>query len=246
MVNPLWITLGVAAIFLAGLTNGVSGFGFALVAVPLLILYLPPKVVVPLVTIHSAITGSVVLYEARKWLQLQKTWPLLLAGTLGVPPGSYLLTHLDVRTFKVYGGVTITLAALAFLFGFRRPIRNERQAYGPVGLLGGLLNGSTGMGGPPVILFLTNQGMEKRIFRASLAAYFLSMNLIALPTYAWEGLLTRTVAIYAALYLPALALGLALGIRLARVVEEQAFRRLTLLVVLAAGLISMAQGFGLL
>ena len=216
---------GFIAVFVAGLTMGLTGFGLALIASPLLVLILPPKIVVPVVTLHGVLTTVGVMVEARKWLDLRRMWPLMLAGGLAVPFGAYLLVTL--------------------LLGFRHEIRNEKLASGPVGLLSGLLNGSTGMGGPPIVLFFANQGVEKQVFRANLAAYFFALKVVAIPSYLVGDLITPTVAAYSLLFLPALLVGMAAGIRLAGRVPEELFRRFTLLVVCAAGLLSIAAGLRL-
>lgn len=234
------------ALFLSGLTTGLTGFGLALVATPLLILILPPKVVVPLLTLQAMGSNFLILYESRRWVDLGRIWPLMLAGVAGVPFGAYLLVVCDAGPLKTFIGVAIALSALAFLLGFKRQVANERLACVPIGLASGLLNGSTGMSGPPVILFFANQGVEKRTFRANLAAYFTVVNLATLPAYLVGGLVTRPVATYAALLFPALVVGLFAGMRLARHVDERAFRRVVLIVVCGAGLLAVASGLGLL
>ena len=236
---------GFIAVFVAGLTMGLTGFGLALIASPLLVLILPPKIVVPVVTLHGVLTTVGVMVEARKWLDLRRRWPLMLAGGLAVPFGAYLLVILDAGTLKVLIGAVIALTAVALLLGFRHEIRNEKLASGPVGLLSGLLNGSTGMGGPPIVLFFANQGVEKQVFRANLAAYFFALKVVAIPSYLVGDLITPTVAAYSLLFLPALLEGMAAGIRLAGRVPEELFRRFTLLVVCAAGLLSIAAGLRL-
>ncbi len=240
------MALGFLVVLLAGLTQGLTGFGYALVAVPLLIIFLPPKTVVPLVLIHCAFTNTLVLLDAWRWVDLKRIWPLMLAGIAGMPLGTYLLVALPVDTLKVFMGSVIALSALAMLLGWKHEIRNERLACAPVGVASGLLSGSTGMSGPPVVLFLANQGMGKQVFRANLVAYFLVLNLATIPTHVVAGLVTRTVIADAALLLPALFAGTFVGIRLVRRVEEAMFRRVTLAIVILAGLLSVASGLRLL
>jgi uncharacterized protein len=235
MPPALTLLVGLLAVFAAGVTYGLTGFGFALVATPLLVLFLPPRTVVPLVLLLSMITGGVILLQARRAVRLRRIWPLLIAGLAGVPLGSWLLLAASAHTLQMLMGVTVTLAALAFLAGFRQPIGAERLALVPIGLVSGVLSGALGMSGPPVVLFLANQGVEKETFRANLCAYFMVLNLLTLPTYLAIGVITPQVLRYTALYAPALALGVFLGIWLLPHVPERAFRRVALVLVLAAG-----------
>ncbi len=239
------VAFALAAVFLAGMTSGLTGFGLALVATPLLILVLPPKVVVPLLALHGTLNNALILYESRKWVDLRRIWPLMLAGIAGVPLGAYLLVVWDVNTLKAFIGTAVALAALAFLLGFRRQFRRERLAALPIGLVSGLLNGSVGMAGPPVILFFANQGVEKRAFRGNLAAYFVALSVVTVPAYAVGGLVTGQVLAYAALLLPVQALGLFAGTRLVNRVDEALFRRVALAVVGVAGLLALATGLQL-
>ena len=101
------------------------------------------------------------------------------------------------------------------------------------------------MAGPPVILFFTNQGMRKQVFRANLAAYFVFLNTITIPAHAASGLITGEVLRYALLFLPTLVAGKVLGSFLSRKVPEALFHRVVLVVVLCSGLLSITSGLGL-
>ncbi len=245
MGSAVVVLSGLAAVAVAGVVSGVTGFGLSLVATPLLLLVLPPRTVVPLMLVHGTLNSLMILLESGRSADLRRIWPLALAGLLGVPLGTYVLVVCDVNALKALIGAAVALSALAFLSGVRVRVARERLASAPVGLVSGLLNGSTGMSGPPVILFFANLGMEKPVFRASLAAYFLVLNLATVPAYAVGGLFTREVLGYAALFSPALALGVLGGMWLARRVEEQLFRRVTLVVVLGTGLLAVATGLRL-
>jgi len=242
MLEPRTLITGFLAIFLAGLSYGLTGFGFALVATPLLVLFLPPRQVMPLVLLLSVLTGCVVLYDARRYVQPRRIWLLTLAGLLGTPLGTWLLVACPLHVLKGLIGLVTIGAAVALLLGLSHPIADERLACPPIGFLSGLLNGSTGMSGPPVILFFANQGVDKQICRANLTAYFMALNAFTVPSYLLAGLITRPVLAYTGLFVPALALGVLAGIRLVPHVPDRPFRLLTLLIVLAAGVLSLASG----
>ncbi|MBI2910055.1 MAG: sulfite exporter TauE/SafE family protein [Chloroflexi bacterium] len=236
---------GLIVIFLAGMMQGITGFGFALVAVPIMVALLPPKEVVPVVLIHSALINIFILFKVREWVDLKRIIPLMIAGVVATPLGTYLLIMLDVQLLKVLIGVVIAVSAVALLRGFRVEIRNERLAFGPVGLISGILSGATQMSGPPVALFFTNQGLAKHVFRANLVAYFMVLNVATVPSAVVGGLMTEQVLSYAALFLPAMVLGAIAGMVLAHRVEEDLFRKLALNMVTVAGFFSVVSGLGL-
>jgi len=246
LIDPtLIIIIGCCVIFLAGFTSGLTGSGFALISVPLLILMISPKVVVPVILILSVIINIYILIEAWRWIDLKRIWPLMIAGAVGMPFGTHLLKVLDVEVLKVFIGVLIVLFALAFLKGYRKEIKNEKVAFAPVGLASGILNGATAMCGPPVILFFTNQGVPKQVFRANTVFYFFALNLVTLPYFAINGLITSDMIRYALYFLPALMVGAFLGIKMSHRVREDIFRRIILLLVTFAGILSIFTGLGI-
>jgi uncharacterized membrane protein YfcA len=237
--------LAFIAVLLASLVAGLTGFGFAIVAVPILMILMPPKVVVPVVQLLSAVLQIAILVEARKGLDLKRVWPLLLAGIAGVPLGTYLLLILDPQTLRILVGVVVIISALAMLAGWRWSVRNEKVASVPVGLAGGALGASTGIPGPPVILFFTNQEMAKQGFRANLVLYFTCVGLVAVLSLLVSGLITQEVLIRWAGLLPAVAIGMLAGVWLARRVDQERFQQITLGVLILTGIAAIASGLNL-
>ena len=238
--------IGCSVIFLAALTSGLTGTGYALISVPILIVFLPPKLVVPVIMILSALINLYILVDARRWIDLRRIWLLTIAGIAGMPLGTYMLKVINVNLLKVFIGGVIVCFALAFLKGVNMKIKNEKLACVPIGFLSGFLNGSTSMCGPPVILFFTNQGVKKSAFRANIVAYFILLNLVTIPYFALNGLITSSVIRYSLLFLPAMIIGATIGIKLSHRVREDIFRRIVLIIVTVAGLFSIASGIGLL
>jgi len=169
----------------------------------------------------------------------------MIAGIAGIPIGTYLLINLDADILKIFIGSVIIPFAIASLMGFKRQIKNEKLAFAPVGLTSGLLQASTTLSGPPVILFFVNQGLEKQTFRANLVAYFLVLGLATIPAFLLGGILTTAVINYAIWFLPATVLGAITGIKLAHKVKEKLFRNIALVIVTTAGLLSIVSGLGL-
>jgi len=204
-----------------------------------MIIFLPPKIVVPIILIHSTLLTTVLLVGLRGEVDLKRIWPLIVAGIIGVPFGTYLLIGLDENISKIFIGSVIILCALAFLKGFKRKIKNEKLAFVPVGFISGLLSGSAKMGGPPVIFFFTNQGMNKQAFRANIIAYFMALSLVTLPSFILGGLITIEVIKYTTLFLPAMIFGVIIGTKLVTKVKENLFQDIALAIVIIAGLLSI-------
>ena len=231
--------------FFAATVAGMTGFGYGLVSVPLLMLMLPPRMVVPAVTMHIFLISLLILLEVIKQVDVRRIWPLMVTGLFGLPLGIFVLLVLSEGALRTTVGVVIVFFALALLLGLNLEIKNEKLALAPVGISSGLLASGIAMAGPPVILFFTNQGMRKQVFRANLAAYFVFLNTITIPAHAASGLITGEVVRYALLFLPTLVAGKVLGSYLSHKVPEALFHRVVLVVVLCSGLLSITSGLGL-
>jgi len=112
----------------------------------------------------------------------------------------------------------------------------------PVGFVSGTLGASTGLSGPPVIFFYTNQSLDIREFRANIVAHFQIMNIVAIPIYIYSGLFTDETLLLSAQLLPATFVGVIGGIVINRWMKEALFRLIALGLILTAGLIAMVSG----
>ena len=242
MLDPPTLIIIIILVFLAGATQGLTGFGFGLVSVPIMIIFLPPIIVVPIVMVISTLLTLMILFEARRWVELRRILPLMAAAVAGMPFGTYLLKTLDISILKIVIGCVIVLFGVAFLKGYRREVKNEKLAFAPIGFISGLLNGSTALSGPPVILFFTNQGIEKQVFRANIVAFFTVLNLVTIPYFCFNGLITLPIIKYSILLLPGMIAGAVLGIKLSHKVNERVFRNIALIIVTIAGIFSIASG----
>lgn len=235
-----------AVVFIASVASGLTGFGFALISVPLLVILLSPTHVVPMTLLLTSASSMMVMVRAWKWIRLRRFLPLMVCGAVGANLGTQILVLLDVGATSVVVGLICIFSSISLLLGVGRPVGNERLGLACVGLLSGVLGGSTSMSGPPVVLFLANQAVEKQTLRANITLYFIAIALSAIPLQIASNLMTWDTVIQTASLVPFLVGGTLIGIRLAETVEEAAFRNLVLAVVVLAGLASIATGLGLL
>ena len=221
--------LGFISILLASFTQGITGFGFALIAVPLLSLFIPEiRNITPIIVIYSFLTNIIIVYKSRHYIDLKKIIPLIIFGIIATPIGTCILLYVKVNTLKIIIGLIITITAFAMFKNFKIKIKNESLSYGIVGLLSGLLNGSTGLSGPPIVLFLTNQNTDKDAFRANLAFYGIATNTFAIILFIVEGIVNTSVISFTILYLPALIIGVFAGIKTSTKINEIVFRNITI------------------
>ncbi len=234
--------LSLAILFGGAFLQGLTGFGYSLFSLPLLACLMPVSAAVPMLCVTGVFLNLIVFLRARKNLDIKRILPLLISGAAALPAGIWLLRTADESSLKIGVGVLVILSSIIYLSGFRITVKREKLAMIPVGFLSGLLNGATTFSGPPVILFFANQRVAKHQFRASLAAYFLLLNAIAVPAFIAGGLLTGETALNTLYLFPAVISGVLIGIRMADVVSEERFRFAALSALGVLGVFSVVSG----
>jgi len=246
MLETEALILALIVIFLAGASQSLTGFGFGLIAIPLLTLFISPKLAPPIVLVDGLVLNLLILRFAYPAVQPRRMWVLALAGVLGVPVGIWILANWDVDSLRIYIGVMTCSAAFLFLRGFKQEVKREQLVSAPIGFFSGILSGSINMSGPPVILFFANQGLSREVFRANIIAYFVALQITALPLMVANGLLTTRTLTSGIVLLPGLFAGGWAGSLFADQVDDRMLRRLTLGIVSFAGIVSILKGSGLI
>jgi uncharacterized membrane protein YfcA len=237
MTPLLWESL---IIFLAGLIQGITGFGFALIAVPLLAFFIPLKTVVPLVVILSLVTNLFIFWETRKQVRLGEIRIITIFGLVGIPFGIVALQLLDSNLLKATVGMLITLTALAMFFGFKVKLRHRTLSSGMAGFLSGFFNSSISMSGPPIVLFLANEDSSKGEFRANLTAYAVITNIVTIGSFLFSRVIDPDVFGHSFPMLPGLLAGMGLGMVAARRINERIFRSIVLGLLVITGIVTVS------
>jgi uncharacterized membrane protein YfcA len=228
-----------AAVFLlAASAQAVTGFGFALVAVPLLLLVTDSVTAVVATTAVSLLLTGLIGYRERAHVRRPTAVRFIVAGLIGMPLGLVALARLDERPLTILIAVAVLLCAGLLWSGVRVP-----AGFGPqwgAGLLSGALLTSTGMNGPPVVLMLQARAIAPRPFRATLQVIFFGQDIAAVAAFAVLGYLDPAVATIVAAAVVGVPAGWWLGDRLFGLLPPAGFRILVLTTVTATAAVSLA------
>jgi len=242
-MDPLAYALVAAGVTLAGFLRGFTGFGFALGAVPILTLVLPPGAVVPLISLLQVVSCLPTAIRERTVVDWRVVGFLSLGAAAGIVPGLMVLTWLSPDTIRAGIGLLVLVAVLVLHYGWHPNISVTPTAAAATGVVAGTLQGAAGMAGPPVIVFLmAKQEADPREVRASLAAFFLIVGIIALLGTAQAHLFTTQTVMFALGSLPAMFFGQWVGGYLFARTDSANYRRsaLILLSLIGAGAIVAA------
>ena len=234
------LLLVAVAVFAGALAQSVSGIGFALVSVPILVAALGSHEGVRLCLVLSAVVNAVLLVRHRSAVDYRGAALLLVPAALATPVCAVAVRSLPDRPAEIATGLVILLGAALLGSGVRLPAARGTGGAISVGLVAALTNVVAGVGGPPLALWAANAGWSADRTRATLQAVFLVLNVVAVVSLGLPHAGARPVVAGVL----ALSLGLLLGVRLARLVSEPAARRFTLSLAAAGGLAVLLRALG--
>ena len=236
------IIIVVAGALAAGFTTGLAGFGTGLTALGFWLHVIDPVVAAPLVAGCSVVGQVQSLIALRPRITLARALPFIVPGLIGVPLGALLLLAVDPAPIKIGIGILlITICStLLFLVGRITVTIGGRAADGGVGFLGGILGGLAGLSGILPTLWCTLRGWPKDDQRAIYQPYNLAILAFAMIAMGVAGLLDRAFWILFATAAPATVVGVWLGVRAYRRVDERAFRYIVLSLLLVSGAVLIA------
>lgn len=229
---------------MAGFLQGMTSFGFSLIALPLLTLIHDLQLIVPVLVIYSLIMNSTILIRLWREIRFREISWIAVFGILFTPIGMQILIFVDDTWLKLWVGIFIFIFSTLLWFNRKFPIRDSKAGFFLIGALSGILNGSVSLSGPPLVLFMTNRGMEKQSFRASLTFYFWILNLMTIPTFYLGGLITSGTLSFSLRYVVFLIVGVIAGVEAGNRIKEAYFRRLVMLVLMALGIMSAVTASG--
>jgi uncharacterized membrane protein YfcA len=227
-------------VFAGAFVSGLAGFAFSAVAGAILLHVRPPTEAVPLMMACSMVVQGASLVVLRNSIAWRGSLALVLGGVLGIPPALYLLQHVETWTFRI--GFGVFLAAYATYMLFRPAVAyaqkvQSRHRDAMVGFAGGFVGGLTAMPGALPTIWCDVRGLPKDQQRGLVQPFIATMQLLALLLMISRSTIPIGMLEDFVISLPALLAGTAAGIAMFGRVNESAFRRVVLAVLLVAGLV---------
>jgi uncharacterized membrane protein YfcA len=175
-----------ATVLAAAFAQGITGFGFALIAAPVLAVVMGPKesvVALSLIALPMTAWSSLCLrHAARRDVAIR----MVLAASITAPAGVWLLSVLSDRVLRLVVGVVVLGLTMTLIKGIRVSQRGRL-----IDLIGGgcagILSTSTGTNGPPLVIALQLQDISGQRLRATLAWVFFASGIFSLVLLAAAG-----------------------------------------------------------
>lgn len=230
------------AVTVASFVRGLTGFGFAIVATPLLALVYPPAIAVPVATLLQIPSGLPTVIRDWPDTNFRAAATAWLGGLPALIPGVFLVGSVPADAMRLIVGAAVVFSTVALAFG--KKLDREPKPYELVGAgaLSGLMQGAVAMAGPPVILLILSSSWTAARCRATLSFVFLLLGTASLIFGAIHGLVTTESLIIAAATVPGLLLGQAIGSWLFLRVDAKRYRSISTFCVAITGVLVVIRG----
>lgn len=229
------LILAIIIAFFSTLIQSLTGFGFAIISTPLLIMVYDPKEVVVILQVLSVILDTIFVFFVKDSIDWKFLKPLLLGSILGHPVGILIYLYIPTFWLKIFIA-SIILFFLLLTKLYKKKLQETTGKTAFVGFLSGVLNTSTSMSGPPLILYLTASMRDKSSLRATCIAYFTLINFLGVFAFFLAGK-NFDFAISQSLYiLPFCLIALWLGNKLFPYISQKLFNQIVFFMLIFAAI----------
>jgi len=221
--------------------KGITGFGEGLFSIPLLLLFLDLKFILPVYVVIQLVADVFLIYSFRKDIDMQIIKVILVASIIGVIVGVLFLKIADSVFLKSVFGVLVVIYSLKILiFNKKRKkkeVKKNRIFGNAAGFIGGFIDAVFNTGGPPVIMYLNYVKLKKVAFRATCVTSFFVFHVTRLIMYSVNGLMEFEKIVIGLYLLPAMVIGSFIGMKVHLKINEKMFERVIGVVLLCVGVL---------
>jgi uncharacterized protein len=222
--------------FVSGTARGFSGFGSALIFMPLASSMASPRLVAALLLVIDFIAAAPLLPNAWRQADRKATAVMVAGAFVGVPIGTYCLSRFDPVTTRWIISCFVGALLLLLLSGWRYRGKDYAALSVSIGGLSGFTSGLAQTGGPPIVGYWLGRPIGPAIARANILLFFGASDFFSLVSYAVAGLITPDSIWFSLLVGPVYAVGVWFGTRLFGRASENLFRAICYALIAAAAI----------
>jgi len=215
----------VFVVFIASIIRGFNGFGFSAISISGFSFILPAIEIVPIILILEVLISIFMVPYVRNKIDWNFVFKLLIGITIGSPIGLYLLKYLSPDVTHLAVCLLIIFFSLILMRGYENQKINNNYVKMFTGIISGILNGLTTLGGMPVALFLLATSIQPAIIRGSLAALFFLTDIYAFILSFFAGIVDLTTIYRTVPLIIILPIGVYIGNKFFVKSKEETYRK---------------------
>jgi hypothetical protein len=235
------VVLVLLIIFATSVVQSVAGFGFALLAVPLMVVVIDLQSAVIVSSFVGTLSNLLQSWQLRRNIDATLTKRFLLSTVIGAPAGLLLFIYANQSALKIVLGVSILFGVFVLSRGLELQHISSWLDW-LMGVLSGVLLMATSTNGPPLVFVLQARKIDPARFRATLNMVFLVSGAFGLVMFGFAGEIVRSDVSMAAVSVPAMIIGVSLGVVIRKYVQQELFKKLVLILLTIGGLSSLFGG----
>jgi uncharacterized protein len=228
-----------AVVLIAGIVRGFSGFGGALVFIPMASAVLGPRLGVPVFYLVDFCTATPYGLKMIRRASMPEIMPMLIGSWLGTPFGAWVLANVDPTALRWGTGATVLAMLVVLMSGWRYHGEPKPVVSFGVGLIGGVLGAAAGVSGPAIIAYWLGSRSPAPVVRANIMVYYALAALGTDAAYYLRGLFTADALFYAIIAAPLYAFGLWFGARVFRGSTDRQYRVAAFVLIAISTLLSL-------
>jgi uncharacterized protein len=223
----------------AGLVRGFSGFGSALIYIPLISAIYGPHIAAPTLLLFDTICS--VPFAIQCWPQAtrREVLPVAVAGALALPVGVLALLFVDVLILRWFIAALVLLALIALVSGWRYHGKPTLGASLGVGAFAGFGSGAVQIAAPALLVFWLGGQNSATTVRANIMVLFAIQGGLAIVAYAFSGLFGREVLALALVIGLPFIIAMTIGARWFKGTSDMLYRRVAYIIIAFAALVSL-------
>jgi uncharacterized membrane protein YfcA len=228
------------AIFFSALLQAGTGFGFSILATPLLLIVFPNPAAIQINIILSIVLSAMLFPREKKHMDLTLLRRLSLSSIVALPFGVLLAVRWEAKMLSLVLGIILLMvtALLCLRLRFTRSATRDRLT----GALSGLMTASAAMPGPVILVYFLGLSLDKAVLRSTALCYFGLIYAVGLLFHVSFINVARETWLAALTLVPALLIGLLCGWRLFNRASESSFRKILISILLLTGLVAVLSG----
>ncbi len=213
---------------LGAFTQGMTGFGFALVSIPLLSMIVDIKFAISLGVLCGAVINFSLIIKMHQHVKFKEVLYLILGSVVGTPIGAYVLASTGESYLKNLLGWVVLIFVIFTVFRFIKPVGLNRKWGYLFGFFAGVLGGAFNTNGPPILIYMYLQGWDKTEQKAAITGFFVVATIMIIVSHISMGLVTSDVLIQFLYVIPVLLIGIYFGHLLFQRVSTKLYNNIVL------------------
>lgn len=234
----------IPAVLLCGMSKGGFGGGISILAVPILVLAVPPvqaaAILLPILIVMDVFS----LRNFRGQCSLENLKIIIPGAIIGILIGTFTFSYLSADMIRILIGAIAVIFTLNHWL--KRNISQSTNINKVTGIIWSAIAGFTSFGvhagGPPISIFLLPQNMDKKILMGTFAWFFTVVNVVKLIPYSWFGAFDNTNIATSLVLMPLAPIGVALGYFLLNKINVKIIYRISYFFLFLAGISLLYKG----